>query len=353
MLMSDKILMKGNEAIAEGAVIAGCRYYFGYPITPQSEIPEYLAWRMPEAGGVFLQAESEIAAINMVYGAAASGVRAMTSSSGPGISLKMETIASIASAEIPCLIVNVSRGGPGVGCIQGSQGDYFQATKGGGNGDYRLIVYAPSTVQEMMDLTILAFAKADEYRNPVMLLSDGNTGQMMEAITVREPIAQIPPRPWAATGYDGSRERNIHTTLDGTPAVCEPHNIRLQEKYKIIAENEIRWEEINTDNADIILAGYGICARVAVTVMNRAKELGINVGIFRPITLWPFPYAPLTALAPKAKGFLVVEQNAGQMLEDVRLAVEGRAPVEFHGRMGGSLVNSEDILNIVKAMSGK
>lgn len=352
-MSEEKHLMKGNEAIAEAAILAGCRYYFGYPITPQSEISEYLAWRLPEVGGVFLQAESELSAVNMVYGAAAAGSRAMTSSSGPGISLKLETIGAIAAAEIPCLIVNVSRGGPGVGCIQGSQGDYFQATKGGGNGDYRLIVYAPSSVQEMMDLTITAFAKADEYRNPVMILSDGNSGQMMEPIDLAEPVTEQPPRPWAATGCDGSRAPNVHTTLDNVPQVCEPHNLRLQEKYKLISERETRWEEINTGDADIVITGYGICARVALTVMNRARKEGIKVGIFRPITLWPYPYDALRKLSERVKGILVVEQNAGQMLEDVRLAVEGRVPVEFHGRMGGSLPNAKDILAIVKTMSGK
>ncbi|MDL2313774.1 3-methyl-2-oxobutanoate dehydrogenase subunit VorB [Desulfovibrio sp. OttesenSCG-928-C14] len=352
-MMSEKTLMKGNEAIAEGAIIAGCRYYFGYPITPQSEIPEYLAWRLPEVGGVFLQGESELASINMVYGAAAGGARAMTSSSGPGISLKLETIGAIAAEEIPCVIVNVSRGGPGVGCIQGSQGDYFQSVKGGGNGDYRLIVYAPSSVQEMMDLTLRAFDKADEWRNPVMLLSDGNIGQMMESVEVPEPVKNLPPKPWAATGWDGKRERNVHTALDNLPAICEPHNLRLQEKYKQISEKEVMWEEIETADADIVLVGFGICARIAYTVMNQARKEGIKVGIFRPITLWPYPYEALAALAGKVKGFLVVEQNAGQMLEDVKLAVDGKKPVEFHGRMGGSLPQTEDILAIVRKMSGK
>jgi 2-oxoglutarate ferredoxin oxidoreductase subunit alpha len=351
--MSVKTLMKGNEALAEGAIIAGCRYYFGYPITPQSEVPEYLAWRLPEVGGVFLQAESELAAINMVYGAAASGARAMTSSSGPGISLKLETIGAIAAEEIPCVIVNVSRGGPGVGCIQGSQGDYFQATKGGGNGDYRLIVYAPSSVQEMMDLTIRAFNKADEYRNPVMILSDGNTGQMMETVVIADMVKDIPPKPWAATGWDGKRERNVHTALDSVPTACEPHNIRLQEKYKRISAEEVLWEEIQTEDADILIVGYGICARVGYTVMSKARKLGIKVGVFRPVTLWPYPYAALKALSGKVKAILVVEQNSGQMLEDVRLAVLGGIPVEFHGRMGGALPNADDILDIVKKMSGK
>lgn len=350
--MSEKTLMKGNEAIAEGAIIAGCRYYFGYPITPQSEISEYFAWRMAEVDGVFLQAESEIAAASMVFGAAAAGVRTMTSSSGPGISLKLETIGTLAAGELPCLIVNVSRGGPGVGCIQGAQGDYFQAVKGGGHGDYRLLVYAPSSVQEMMDLTIRAFAKADQYRTPVMLLCDGNSGQMMEPITIPEPVTDFPEKPWGVTGCEG-REPNRITTLYNHPSICEPHNLRLQAKYRQIEENEVMWEEVNTEGADVVLVAFGICARIAVTVMNKAKEMGLKVGLLRPITLWPFPTKPIQALAKKTKGFLVIEQNAGQMVEDVRLAVEGSVPVEFHGRTGGALPNTDDVLAIVEKMAGK
>ncbi len=350
--MSEKTLMKGNEAIAEGAIMAGCRYYFGYPITPQSEISEYFAWRMPEVDGVFLQAESELAAVNMVYGASAAGARAMTSSSGPGISLKLETIGTLAAGEFPCLIVNVSRGGPGVGCIQGAQGDYFQAVKGGGHGDYRIMVYAPSTVQEMMDLTIRGFEKSDQYRIPVMILSDGNTGQMMEPIEVRQPVSKLPEKPWAVDGCEG-RKTNQMYTLYTHPTICEPHNLKLQAKYKEIEEKEVMWEEVNTEDADIVLVGFGISARIAVTVMTRARVQGLKVGLFRPITLWPFPTKQLSDLAKKVKGFLVVEQNAGQMVEDVRLAVDGAVPVNFHGRMGGALPDPEEVLAIVKDMAGK
>ena len=351
--MREAVLMKGNEAIAEGAVLAGCRYYFGYPITPQSEISEYLAWRMFDAGGVFLQAESEIAAMNMVFGAAASGARAMTSSSGPGISLKQEAISHAVGSQIPCLVVNVARGGPGIGTIQGAQGDYFQATRGGGHGDYALIVYAPNSVQEMMDYTVLAFAKADEYRNPVMLLSDGVIGQMMEPVVLPDPETSFPPKPWAANGC-GERDRlNLIGSFFLDPAACEAHNLMLQEKYKKIEATEVRWEEIDTADADVVLVSFGISSRICMTAMQEGRDQGLRIGLFRPITVWPFPYAQLRALAEKGKRFLVVEQNAGQMVQDVRLAVGDCAPVEFHGRTGGVLPEVDDILSIVRTMSGK
>ncbi|MDR1396750.1 MAG: 3-methyl-2-oxobutanoate dehydrogenase subunit VorB [Desulfarculales bacterium] len=350
--MNDKVLTKGNEALAEGAIIAGCRYYFGYPITPQSEVPEYLAKRMPKVDGVFLQAESELAAANMVMGAASAGARVMTSSSGPGISLKMETVSSLAAAELPCVIVNVMRAGPGVGTIQGSQADYFQATKGGGHGDYRLLVYAPNSVQEMMDLIILAFEKADEYQTPAMLLCDGATGQMMEPIVLPEPKKDMPPKPWALTGAAG-REPNTFLTLKLEPADCEAQNIKLQAKYQRIVENESRWQEMMTDDADLILVSYGMSSRIAITIMQKARSQGLKIGLFRPITLFPYPYQPLADLADKCKAMLVIEQSAGQMVEDVRLAVNGKIPVEFHGRMGGTLPDPEEVLDIVIKMSEK
>jgi 2-oxoglutarate ferredoxin oxidoreductase subunit alpha len=350
--MKEPILMKGNEAIGEGMILAGCRHYFGYPITPQSELPEYLSRRMPAEGGVFLQAESEIAAINMVYGAAASGVRAMTSSSGPGISLKQEGISSIAGAELPCLIVNVSRGGPGVGTIQGAQGDYFQATKGGGHGDYRLLVLAPNSVQEMLDFTILAFDRADAYRTPVMILSDGVVGQMMEPVIMPEATASLPKKPWCCDGCEG-RDPRIITTLYLKADKCEGHNKALQEKYAAIAANETRWEEIETKDAEVVLAAFGISSRISLTVVQKAREAGIKAGLLRPQTLWPFPAQPIRALAEAGKKFLVVEQNSGQMLEDVRLAVAEKSEVRFHGSMGGTLPDPQDILDVLRDMTAR
>jgi len=348
--MSKQILMKGNEAIAEAAILAGCRHYFGYPITPQTEIPEYLSRRLPQVDGVFVQAESEIAAINMVYGAAAAGVRAMTSSSGPGLSLKQETLSSLAAAELPCVVVNISRGGPGIGTIQGAQGDYFQSTRGGGHGDYRLLVLAPASVQELVDLTVLAFDRADAYRNPVLILGDGVLGQMMEPVTLPGPVSSLPEKPWAASGERGRGHTNTITTLYLQTGPCEAHNRHLQDKYARMAEAEVRWQEYETEDADLILVAFGISARIAMSAMHEARQAGLKVGVFRPVSLWPFPYAPLAGLARKAKGFLVVEQNAGQMVEDVRLAVECLAPVRFHGRTGGSLPDPGDILAELTAL---
>lgn len=342
-----RILMKGNEACAKGAILAGCRHYFGYPITPQTEIPEYLARQMPLIGGTFVQAESEIAAINMVYGAASAGMRAMTSSASPGISLKQETISSLACAELPCVVVNVSRGGPGIGCIQGAQSDYFQSTKGGGHGDYHLITLAPNSVQEMLDMTMLAFDLADKYRNPVLLLSDGVIGQMMEPLLLPDPVTDLPEKPWAATGAKG-RKKNIITTLYLNAPACEAHNSKLQAKFQQITENEIRWEEVDTEDADWILVAYGISSRIALTVQQMARAKGEKVGIVRPKTLWPFPYEVMSRLSKRVKGFLVVEQNAGQMIEDVRLAVEGRAQVRFYGRPGGVMIWPQDVLDCLE-----
>ena len=348
--MKESILMKGNEALGEGLILAGCRHYFGYPITPQSEVPEYLARRLPEEDGVFLQAESEVAAINMVYGAAASGKRVMTSSSSPGISLKQEGISSLAAAELPCVIVNVGRGGPGVGTIQGAQGDYFQSTKGGGHGDYRLLVFAPNSVQEALDFTVLAFDRADYYRTPVLILSDGITGQMMEPVTLPDPVTELPAKPWSCTGCEG-REANHVTSLYLQSEKCEAHNNHLQAKYAEIAAKETRWEEIETSDADVVIVAYGISSRIALTVVQKMRAEGVKVGLLRPVTLWPFPTAPIKALADQGKKFLVVEQSAGQMVEDVRLAVNGKAEVAFHGRTGGILPRTSDIMDIIRDMT--
>lgn len=346
--MKEKVLMKGNEALAEAAIIAGCRHYFGYPITPQTEIPEYLARRMPQVDGVFLQAESELASINMVYGAAGAGARVMTSSSSPGISLMQETISTIAAAELPCVIVNISRGGPGLGSIQGAQSDYLQSTKGGGHGDYRLLVLAPNSVQEMADLTVLAFDRADHYRTPVLLLGDGVVGQMMEPVILPEPVIEFPLKPWASSGCKGRADTNIINSLYLNAEQCERHNLDLQAKYKEIAQKEIRWEEKETEDAEWLLVAYGISSRIALTVLQKAREEGMKVGIFRPITLWPFPSEALAKVSKRIKGILVIEQNAGQMIEDVRLAVGEKVPIDFHGRMGGVLPEPYEILEQLK-----
>jgi 2-oxoglutarate ferredoxin oxidoreductase subunit alpha len=344
--------MKGNEAIAEAAIRAGCQGYFGYPITPQSEILEYLADEGRKRGMIVLQAESEIASINMVYGAAGAGARAMTSSSSPGISLMQEGISYIACAQLPCLIVNVNRGGPGLGTIQPSQGDYFQSTKGGGHGDYRLIVLAPASVQEMADFVYDAFDLADKYRNPVLILADGALGQMMEKVEFRQynPADHIPPKPWATVGKPNSRERNIHTSLHIQSEKMEQINLALQAKYKTITQNEIRFESIRTEDADYIVVAYGLAARVAHRAVEIAREKGIRAGLLRPITLWPYPYAVIRELAKRTMGMLVVEMNAGQMVEDVRLGVEGQVPVEFYGRMGGIIPSPDEVVLALEKM---
>jgi len=350
--VSEVQLMKGNEAIAEAAIRAGCQGYFGYPITPQSEILEYLADEGRKRGMVVLQAESEVASINMVYGAAGAGARAMTSSSSPGISLMQEGISYIACAELPCLIVNVNRGGPGLGTIQPSQGDYFQSTKGGGHGDYRLIVLAPSSVQEMADFVYDAFDLADKYRNPVLILADGALGQMMEKVEFKQynPADHIPPKPWATVGKGANRERNFLTSLHIQPEKMEQINLALQAKYKSIAENEIRFESIRTEDADYIIVAYGLAARIGHRAVEIAREKGIRAGLLRPITLWPYPYAKIRELAKHAMGMLVVEMNAGQMVEDVRLGVEGRVPVQFYGRMGGIIPSPDEVVAALEKM---
>ena len=351
-IVSEVKLMKGNEALAEAAIRAGCKGYFGYPITPQSEVLEYLADEGRKRGMIVLQAESEVASINMVYGAAGAGARVMTSSSSPGISLMQEGISYIACAQLPCLIVNVNRGGPGLGTIQPSQGDYFQSTKGGGHGDYRLIVLAPASVQEMADFVYDAFDLADKYRNPVMILADGALGQMMEKVVFRNyvPEEHIPPKPWATVGKTAGRERNILTSLHIQPEKMEQINLGLQEKYKTITRKEIRYELISGDDADYMLVAYGLAARVAHRAVEIARGKGIRVGLLRPITLWPFPYPKVQELAKRVMGMLVVEMNAGQMVEDVRLGVEGRVPVRFYGRMGGIIPSPDEVVGALESM---
>ena len=355
--MAEKILMKGNEAIGEAAVVAGCRHYFGYPITPQSELIEYMAKRLPQVEGVFLQAESELSAINMVYGAAAAGCRVMTSSSSPGISLKQEGISYIAGSQLPCVIVNMQRGGPGLGSIQPGQADYFQATKGGGHGDYRNIVLAPNSVQEMADITIQAFDLADKWRNAVMILGDGALGQMMEPVEFKESTTTPPEKSWAATGLHGRKTHNVVNSLFLQPDLMEKHNHVLQEKYAQIEANETRWESLQTEDADIIVVAYGITSRIAQTAIHQARAAGVKVGMLRPITLWPFPTKPIAALGKTAKSFVVFEMSAGQMIEDVRLALNGAAPVYFHGRTGGMLPSPkelyEKIMTVARGEGGK
>ena len=347
-----KHLMKGNEAIAEAAIKAGCRFFFGYPITPQNQIPEYMSKRMPEIGGCFLQAESEVAAINMVYGASGAGARVMTSSSSPGISLKQEGISYMACAELPAVIVNMVRGGPGLGSIQPAQSDYFQMTKGGGHGDYKLIVFAPDSVQEAVDLTYSAFDTADKYRTPVVILGDGMIGQMMEPVEMPEEIAELPEKPWATTGC-AKGERRIINSLYSEPDVMEKVNLRLQEKYNTIARNETRWEEYFMEDAEMVITAYGTTARIAKKSIKELRKAGVKAGLIRPITLWPFPAEAINKAAARAKAFLTVEMSCGQMVEDVRLAVNGQAPVEFFGRAGGMIPSWKEIYAAAeKALGG-
>jgi 2-oxoglutarate ferredoxin oxidoreductase subunit alpha len=345
----EKVLMKGNEAMAEGALSAGCRYFFGYPITPQNELPAYLAKRLPQQGGVFLQAESEIGAINMVLGAASTGERVMTSSSGPGISLKQEGISYIAGSEVPCVIVNIMRGGPGLGGIQPSQADYFQATRGGGHGDYRTLVLAPASVQELYDLTRLAFELADKYRNPSMVLGDGVLGQMMEPVVLREQeqaSRSLPP--WAVRGKNGE-EAKLITSLYLEPEALEKHNLKLAGKYQQM-KREARWEEFLTEDADFILVAYGTMARVVKSAVRKARQQGLKVGLVRPVTLYPFPEEILLQLAATAKAFLCVEMSMGQMVDDVKLSVSGRSPVFFYGRAGGIFPTTAQLLEQIQTV---
>ena len=349
--MSDKVLMKGNEAIAEAAIKAGCRHYFGYPITPQTEIAAYMAKRMPKIGGTFLQAESEVAAINMVYGVAAAGLRVMTSSSSPGVSLKQEGISYIAGADLPALIVNVQRGGPGLGGIQPSQSDYFQATKGGGHGDYHLIVLAPASVQEMADLTFKAFDLADKYRVPSMLLTDGTLGQMMEPVEFKEITSNPVEKPWAVTGTKCEREHNVVNSLYLKPEVLEKTNFERYERYKTIEENEVLYEEFMMDDAEYCVVSYGIASRISKNAVVSARKEGIKVGLIRPITLWPFPTEVLNKTADKVKGFISVELSMGQMIEDVRLATNCKKPVVLCNRSGGMIPTPEQVLESIKNLA--
>lgn len=355
--MAELKLMKGNEAIAEAAIRCGCDGYFGYPITPQSEVMETLMARKPweETGMVVLQAESEVAAINMVYGGAGCGKKVMTSSSSPGVSLKQEGITYIAGAELPCLVVNVVRGGPGLGTIQPAQSDYFQATKGGGHGDYRLIVLAPASVQEMYDFVELGFDLAFKYRNPVQIQSDGVIGQMMEKVTVGDFKPRLTNEEvikrygsWATTGKPASRERNIITSLDLDAYRQEQFNLKLQRKYKEIEEKEVRFEKIACEDADYLLVAYGSSSRICQKAIEIAREKGIKVGLLRPITLFPYPTKAIQAMLGQVKGILAVEMSAGQMVEDVRLAVEGKVKVQHYGRMGGVIPTPNEVVKALE-----
>ncbi len=346
--MSDKVLMKGNEAIAEAAIIAGCRHYFGYPITPQTEIAAYMAKKMPKIGGTFLQAESEIAAINMVYGVSSTGKRVMTSSSSPGISLKGEGLSYLAGADLPALVINVQRGGPGLGGIQPSQSDYFQATKGGAHGDFRMIVLAPSSVQEMADLTVKGFDLADKYRMTTMILADGTMGQMMEPVSLDYEISAPVDKPWATNGTKMERKHNIVNSLFLEPDALEKSNFERFERYKTIEENECMYEEYMMDDAEICVTAFGIAARVSKNAINEARKQGIKVGLIRPITLWPFPTAPYKKAADKVKEIISVELSMGQMIEDVRLATECKVPVTLCNRVGGMIPSPEQVLEAIK-----
>ncbi len=349
-----KILMKGNEAIGAAAIKAGCRHFFGYPITPQNEIPEYMAKEMPKVGGVFVQAESEVAAINMIYGAAGAGARCMTSSSSCGMALKQEGITYIAGAELPCVIVNISRGGPGLGGIQPAQSDYNQATRGGGNGDYNLLVYAPANIQEMVDMVQEAFDAADYYRNPVMVMGDGMIGQMMEPIEFTEIASgrALKEKTWATVGTEGKRKPNIINSLALDPQDLENHNIKLQAKYQEMKDKEARYELYNMENAEVVLVAYGTTSRIVKNAIADLKAAGINAGLIRPMTLWPFPVKAFEGLPSTVKSLLTVEMSMGQMVGDVQLAVKCQLPVEFYGRSGGMIPTPEAIVDKVKQMLG-
>lgn len=348
-----KSLMKGNEAIAEAALRAGCKFFFGYPITPQTELAAYMSKRMPKLGYTFLQAESEVAAINMVYGASAAGARVMTSSSSPGVSLKMEGISYIAAADLPCVVVNIVRAGPGLGGILPAQNDYFQATKGGGHGDYHMVVLAPSSIQEVVDLTTIAFDLGDKYRTPVMLLGDGMLGQMMEPVEFPEDqqSSEI-QKPWAVTGTKMQRKSNVVNTLNVDPEGLEKAIFERQEKYNQIIENEVRVETYMAEDADIIFAAYGVIARVAKTVVGELRKMGYKAGLIRPITVWPFPYEAFSQAAKTAKIFVAVEMSMGQMVEDVKLGVNGQKSVYFYGRVGGMVPEPADIISYMMDIMG-
>ena len=353
-------LMKGSEAIAEAAIRAGARFFFGYPITPQTEIPEYMSARMPEVGGCFLQAESEVAAINMVYGAASTGERVITSSSSPGVSLKQEGISYCAGAQLPCVILNVMRGGPGLGSIQASQGDYNQAVKGGGNGDYHLITYAPASIQEAINIFGFAFDKAEKYRVPVLFLADGIMAQMMEPVEMPEMVEyKVDPekKPWAATGWkpgDDPAKRAVINSLYINTEDLTVHNNHLQATYREIEKNEVLYEAYMCEDADYVITAFGTVARIAKSAINELREQGIKVGLFRPITVWPFPYAQLAEASKNAKALLDVEANEGQMLQDVKLAINGAKPVEYFGHCGSLMPTTDEIVaKILEMKEGK
>ena len=348
-----KILMKGNEAFGRAAIQAGCHYFFGYPITPQSELPEYLSRELPKVGGAFVQAESEVAAINMVYGAGGSGTRVMTSSSSPGVALKQEGIAYCAGAEVPCVVLNIMRGGPGLGTIQPSQSDYYMATKGGGNGDYRTPVFAPASVQEAVDMIIEAFDVADLYRTPVMVLADGMIGQMMEPVDFdkERKTREIPQKTWATTGTKGQRKPNVINSLYLQSEELEQHNLKLEKKYKAIEENEVQYEMYHTEDAELVFVAYGTVSRIVKTTVDQLREEGYKVGLIRPKTLWPFPKEAFKQI-PNAKNLLVVEMSLGQMIDDVKLASECKLPVDFYGRSGGMIPSPAAIGQKAKEIIG-
>jgi len=351
-----KVLIKGNEAIAMAAIKAGCQCYFGYPITPQNEIPEFMSRELPKAGGVFIQAESEVAAVNMVYGAAGAGGRAMTSSSSPGLALKQEGISYLCGSELPAVIVNVMRAGPGLGGIQPSQSDYFQATRGGGNGDYRLLVYAPANLQETVDLILDAFDAADYYRNPVMILADGMIGQMMEPVDFPEQVAgrrRLPAKDWATVGTKGRRAANVINSLYLDPLQLEQHNLRLQAKYAQMCAEEQRWEAYQLEDAEIVCVAYGTVSRMVKNVIEDLAEQGIKAGLIRPITLYPFPSRAFARYPAAAQAVLAVEMSMGQMIDDVRICNNGRLPVYFYGRSGGMIPTPEGIAAEIRQILGR
>ena len=349
--MADKVLMKGNEALAEAAIMAGCRHYFGYPITPQTEVAAYMSKKMPKIDGVFLQAESEIAAINMVLGVASTGKRVMTSSSSPGISLKSEGISYLAGSDLPALIVNVQRGGPGLGGIQPSQSDYFQATRGSGHGDYHLLVLAPASVQEMVDMVFKGFDLAEKYRMPAMILSDGTMGQMMEPVSLDGGKINEYDKSWAVTGTKCERKHNIINSLYLKPDELEAKNFERFERYKKIAENEVMYEEYMMEDAEICVVAYGVAARVSQNAIDEARKMGIKVGMIRPITLWPFPKKILSETADKVKGFISVELSMGQMIEDIELAIRCKKPVSLCNRVGGMIPTTKNVLDSILEMN--
>ncbi len=348
-----KILMKGNEAFGKAAIEAGCHYFFGYPITPQSELPEYLSRELPKVGGAFVQAESEVAAINMVYGAGGTGTRVMTSSSSPGVALKQEGITYCAGAEVPCVVLNIMRGGPGLGTIQPSQADYYMSTKGGGNGDYRTPVFAPASVQEAVDMIIEAFDVADIYRTPVMVVADGMIGQMMEPVDFEKERKnrEVPEKTWAANGTKGQRKPNVINSLYLQSEELEEHNLNLEKKYKAIEENEVQYEMYHTEDAELVFVAYGTVSRIVKTTVDQMREEGHKVGLIRPKTLWPFPNKAFKEI-PNAKNLLVVEMSLGQMIDDVKLACECKLPVDFYGRSGGMIPSPAEIANKAKELIG-